>query len=123
MSTKPYRKLPEFIRLLAFAANATIVGSAAKYMADGIEGEALPRDWDLIVPYQDWQRTALLLHNSTQMNLNSFGGIHGRWTDKEGYTHEIDVWPSSIEEYLESNKASKVLYRPRGGRVIRIEEI
>lgn len=121
-SSKPYRRLPELVRLLAFAADATIVGSAAKYMVDGVPGTSEPRDWDLIVPYQDWQRVALTLHHSTRMNLNSFGGIHAIW-EENGQQHELDVWPSSIEEYLASGKPSKLLYKPRGGRVIRIEEI
>lgn len=121
-NTKPYRSVPELVRLICLTGDGTIVGSAAKYIVDGDFNSPTPRDWDIIVPYQSWSSVALILHQSARMNLNSFGGIHAKW-EVNGVTMELDVWPSTLEEYLNSGKPSAILYKPRGGKVLRVEQI
>lgn len=78
--------LPRLVARLTEAHNAWIVGSAANPDVNA----ANVRDWDVAVPFQNWDEAALLIPGDAKPN--TFGG----WkVITEGV--EIDVWPTSFE--------------------------
>lgn len=74
---------------------ALLVGSQAKVlMGEEIESN----DYDLLVPLERWQTIALLIPENAKPN--KFGGW--RFTDDKG--NEIDVWPDTLQNYLQNCK-------------------
>lgn len=97
------RKLPTLVLKLTHGHEAWVVGSAAAPGAD----LATVRDFDVLVPYGEWQRAALLLPSDAKPN--SFGG----WKcQSEG--REVDVWPGDLG-WLLTNKASQWAWHARTG--------
>ena len=83
-------KVPTSILLLC-RQGAYIVGSFARHLRD----ESVKfNDYDLIVPPSDWCYVAPLIPKAAK--LNSYGGI--KFIDDSH--NSIDIWPSSIEQYL-----------------------
>lgn len=85
---------------------ALIVGSYAHYIVNEFictTGEE-PKDFDLLVPLENWQTIALLIPSHAKPN--KFGG----WrflTDFDGVAIEVDVWPDTLVNYLTNCKSSK----------------
>jgi len=78
---------------------ALLAGSAAK-KATGEEIE--PNDYDLLVPHEKWQVIALLI--PTDAIPNKFGGWRFM-TDFENQKVEVDIWPSTLLQYLSECKS------------------
>lgn len=80
-------KYPKLVLDLSFVADAWIVGSAAD--PDNDE----PSDYDLLVPYSQWQNACMFIpKNATP---NHFGG----WKcESEGEI--VDVWPGELSFIL-----------------------
>ncbi len=77
--------------LLLCRQGAYIVGSFAEHLRDN---SLKFNDYDLIVPPPNWCYVAPLIPKNAK--LNSYGGI--KFTDDKN--NSIDIWPSSIEQYL-----------------------
>lgn len=88
------KKLPTTLSILC-RCGAYIVGSYANHLINK-GGEF--KDYDLIVPPNKWCTVSLLIPKTAK--LNNYGGL--KFTDSEG--NSIDIWPSSIEEYLRQYK-------------------
>lgn len=87
---------------------ALICGSfAKKLMGEDIE----TNDYDLLVPLDKWQTIALMIPQSAK--TNKFGG----WRFKDEYGNEYDVWPSTVQDYLQNCKTKY------GGKVYVIDFI
>jgi len=82
--------IPTSVFLLC-KSGALIVGSCAEFLL-GMRSECI--DYDLIVPPEKWHIVSLLIESDA--GINNHGGF--RFMDRMG--NEIDIWPSSIDEYL-----------------------
>ncbi len=87
-------KLPTTIAVLC-RSGAYIVGSYANCLI-GTRKEF--KDYDLIVPPEKWYVVSLLIPKDAK--INSYGGW--KFTDLDN--NNIDIWPSSIEQYLRHYK-------------------
>lgn len=93
------RTLPEAVCKLCYAHGAWIVGGAA--VSDA------PKDYDVAVPFGEWQRAAMLIPRDARPN--PFGG----WKFvSEGV--EVDVWPCDLGELL-TNRMVTALWHPKTG--------
>ena len=89
-----YKIVPTTVAILC-RSGAYIVGGYANYLI-GKRKEF--KDYDLIVPPDKWYIVSLLIPKDAK--INSYGGW--KFIDKEG--NNIDIWPSSIEQYLRQYK-------------------
>lgn len=115
MINKPNRQLPIFVKQICLSYDAYIVGSGAAYIS-GEEGIKANNDWDIIIDPLDWDKFLPFMLDK-QFKLNSWGGFKLLSEGKE-----IDIWPASLHNYIASNKASKIIYKPKGGKLITINE-
>ena len=83
-------KVPTSVLLLC-RQGAYIVGGFARHLRDQ---SVKFNDYDLIVPPSDWCYVAPLIPKTAK--LNNYGGI--KFIDDQ--YNSIDIWPSSIEQYL-----------------------
>lgn len=89
MST-PY---PKLVAALTYMHDAWVVGSAAD------PGNTVPRDWDIIVPFSQWNSACQLIPSDAK--VNTFGG----WKVKAAEGVEIDVWPGELGSLMQNAKA------------------
>lgn len=87
---------------------ALLVGSQAKKLMGEVEES---NDYDLLVPLEKWQTIALLIPADAQPN--KFGG----WRFTDDKDNEIDVWPDTLQNYLQNCKTKY------GGHVYAIDYI
>ena len=85
---------PTIISLLC-RSGAYIVGGYADYL---IGNAATFNDHDLIVPPDKWYLVSLLIPKNA--TINSYGG----WKFRVRGAIQVDIWPSSIEQYLRQYK-------------------
>lgn len=96
MSNEKGMMLPRIVYLMSVH-GGLITGSQAKRMAgENIESDS--SDWDVLVPFQNWQTIAMLIPSDAKPN--KFGGW--RFEDDKGV--EIDVWPGDPMTYLRECK-------------------
>jgi len=86
------RILPNFVKILCHSHDAWIVGSGAAYLLD-VKID-VPADWDVIVPFSQWNNLAFSIPPNSRTNSN--GGVEINTTD--GY--EIDFWPGELGWYF-----------------------
>jgi len=87
--------LPRIVYLMCIH-GALLVGSQAKkLMGEDIESN----DYDLLVPLESWQKIALIIPEYAKPN--KFGG----WRFKDDKNNEIDVWPDTLQNYLQNCKS------------------
>lgn len=99
--------LPRIVYLMCVH-GALLVGSVAKkLMGEKIESN----DYDLLVPLEKWQTIALLIPEDAKPN--KFGG----WRFKDDKGNEIDVWPDTLQNYLQNCKTKY------GGKVYAVDYI
>lgn len=99
--------LPRIVYLMCVH-GALIVGSKAKQlMGEEIES----KDYDLLVPLEHWQTIALMIPEDAKPN--KFGG----WRFRDDKENEIDVWPDTLQNYLQNCKTKY------GGAVYAIDYI
>lgn len=87
------KDVPAVVRTLCFNHDAWIVGGAAEYLTG--QGKTLPRDWDVIVPLQEWFKVSKIF--PTGSVINTLGGVK----IKENNT-EIDVWADDVGRYFQT---------------------
>lgn len=85
------RNLPKLVSKITHAHDAWVVGSAAN------PKNISPRDYDILVPFREWQRAASLIPINAKPN--TFGGFKCK---SEGY--EIDIWPGDLDWILQRPK-------------------
>lgn len=95
---KPY---PATVAKLVTYCDAWIVGSGAKPIPD------VPRDWDVAVPFFEWNRAAAMI--PADAKPNSFGG----WKFEEGGC-VVDVWPDDIGKIM-TNAMTTHVWHPKSG--------
>jgi hypothetical protein len=95
--------LPPLVHHLTIAHDAWVVGSGARPDADYKK----LRDYDVIVPFSEWQRASLLI--PTDAKPNTFRGWKCR---SEGA--EVDVWPGELG-WLITNVKCEWIWHPRTG--------
>lgn len=86
------KEVPTLVYLLC-KSGALIVGSLAEYLI-GKRNMMCTDDYDLIVPPEKWHVVSLLIPKTAVINK------HGGFRFNDEYNNEIDVWPSSIDEFL-----------------------
>ena len=86
-----------------------LVGSAAKQMVE--KNIEVANDYDILVPLEKWQTIALLI--PMEAKPNRFGG----WRFSDHQKNEIDIWPGTLQEYLQNCKTKY------GGAVYAIDYI
>lgn len=96
---------------------ACIVGSYANYLME--EGKEF-KDYDLIVPPEKWYIVSPLIPKNATINM------YGGWKFNDEKGNIIDIWPSSIEQYLrqykgKSKKACVLDYM--NNKIFTIEEL
>jgi len=84
------KEIPTSVFLLC-KSGALIVGGSAEFLL-GMRSHI--NDYDLIVPPEKWHIVSLLI--SQNAKINHHGGF--KFNDEKG--NVIDIWPSSIDEYL-----------------------
>lgn len=82
-----------------------LAGSFAKYLAGDLPEGKQPNDYDVLVPYADWQKIALIIPEDAKPN--KFGG----WSFADGHKNLIDCWPGDVGQYLRECKTK------HGGKV------
>lgn len=75
-----------------------LAGSFAKYLAGDLSEDVHPNDYDILVPYNHWQKISLLIPK--EATPNKFGG----WSFADDHKNEIDCWPGDIFQYLSECK-------------------
>lgn len=83
-------KYPRIVTLLTSQCEAWIIGSAAD------PNEENPRDYDIFVPIQFWQRASGYLPKD--FKVNSFGGL--KITEDN---IEIDIWTGDMLAIISTN--------------------
>lgn len=86
------KDLPVMVRALCFNHNSWIVGGAAKFLCGHKER---PRDWDVIVPLQEWTNACKLFPHGSK--TNTFGGVKVK---NDGF--EIDVWADDLGTFFQT---------------------
>lgn len=76
------QRLPKLVSKFCNGHGAWIVGSGAR--------DTEPKDWDVVVPFNEWKQAALLVPENAKPN--SFGGW--RCVDHRG--NHIDIWPADL---------------------------
>ncbi len=99
--------VPELVAKLTCSFDAWIVGSAAD------PENKDPRDYDVLVPFREWQKASQLIPKDAKRN--SLGGFKCISDNKE-----VDVWPGDLDFVLKSSKL-KWAYHPFSG--IRITKV
>jgi hypothetical protein len=89
---------PKLVCALCYGHDAWVVGGAAR--------DNDPRDWDILVPFSQWQSAAFLIPSDAKPN--SFGGF--KCSTPEGV--EVDVWPGDIGKMI-TFEAFSHLWHPR----------
>lgn len=97
---------PKLVCSLVYGHNAWVVGSGAK------EGSENPRDWDVLVPFQNWFEACFLIPKNAYPN--TFGGW--KCETDEGF---VDVWPGDLGSFFLLS-AAKFAWHPKSG--IRLEK-
>lgn len=93
------RFLPELVCKLCYAHGGWIVGGGAV--------QDSPKDYDIAVPFGQWQAAAMLIPREARPN--PFGG----WkVASEGI--DVDVWPCEVGELM-TNRMVKELWHPQSG--------
>jgi hypothetical protein len=93
--------IPALVCKLAYAHEAWIVGSAATPDCN----HANVRDYDVLVPMDQWRKAAMLI--PLDATPNTFGG----WKcQSEG--REVDVWPGDLG-WLMTNYLARWAWHPR----------
>ena len=112
MTLEQHKKLPRVVLQLCELFDCMIIGST-------VDGKV--SDIDLIVPFDKWQQCASFIMALKPYTLTHtrFGGW--RWRDQES-CRDIDIWPSSIEQVLESSRPSNI-YWPKHKLLIKREFI
>lgn len=72
-----------------------LVGSAAEVLMGELENS---NDYDILVPLEKWQTIALLIPENAHPNK------FGEWRFLDDKNNKIDVWPGTLQEYLENCK-------------------
>ena len=116
-SLKLHRLMPQIIKILCWNYDAWIVGSTAVSLIEYKK----PEDWDIIVPPEKWNESALFL-STEDIEANSFGGWKIRDYKRD---YNIDVWPDNLNSYfLRCQKAIDcAAYHPKSGILVKRELI
>jgi hypothetical protein len=99
--------LPTFVRKVLSITDVWIVGSMAHPDASLSEGS----DFDLLVPYSDWDVVARLIPNDAK--VNSQGG----WRFMSSGI-SIDVWPGDLGKFV-TGLGFEYAWHPRSGKRIK----
>ena len=112
MTLEQYKRLPYSVQQLCELFDSMIVGST-------VDGKS--SDIDMIVPFDKWQlcTSFIIAQNHYHLNHTRFGGW--RWRDTQTDI-VIDIWPSSIEQLLNSSRPSNI-YWPKHRLLIKREFI
>lgn len=98
---------PKLVLALTYSHDAWVVGSGADPDHEN------PRDWDIIVPYSEWQKACSLIPMDAVPN--HFGG----WKCiSEGV--EVDVWPGDLGWIMQRPKLKFVWHMASGVRFKKI---
>jgi hypothetical protein len=97
---------PKLVASLTHMHDAWVVGSAAD------PGNEKPRDWDVMVPFSQWNAASQLIPKDAKPN--TFGG----WKVKTEEGDEIDVWPGELGVLMQNAKARYAWHVRTGTRLL-----
>lgn len=92
---------PKLVLSLAHAHDAWLVGSAAD------PENLLPRDYDMVVPYSEWQKACMLIPKDAKPN--TFGGWKCTCNGVE-----VDVWPGELGWIMQRPRTKYALHIASG---------
>lgn len=95
-------KYPKLVLALTHAHDAWIVGSGAD------PDNEIPRDYDVVVPFSNWQEASMLIPMDAAPN--HFGG----WKCMSEQV-EVDVWPGDIG-WIMQRPQMKYIYHLKSGK-------
>lgn len=105
--------LPPLVRAVCYNNDAWVVGSGALYLTGG----APPRDWDLVVPLDQWCAACKVIPKGSVTNSHGGARIVTDWMT-------VDVWCGDVARFLcqspepapcaVSPKLNAVLFAARG---------
>lgn len=103
--------LPSWVRAICTNHDAWIVGGGANpYLTEP------PRDWDVLVPFDQWNVVAAALSNNHPgAGLNSFGGIK-----VTSATEAVDIWPGDLSFVMRQAKARWAWHPPTDTRISKL---
>jgi len=96
--------LPTLVRQLGLYCDAWLVG--------GSVDDDNPKDYDVVVPYSQWNKACMLLPK--EVKFNTFGGIK---CVSDGFS--IDVWIDDLTSLCTSNKFSVAMHINSGNIIER----
>lgn len=112
---KIYTKLPPTLRTLCWNHDAFIVGGAVNFLIGKTSIE--PRDYDAVVPLEEWRKAKMLLINK-DVKVNSFGGL--KLTENET---TIDIWPDDVALVVVNYKINCDILHPKSGKLLICQQI
>ena len=89
-----YRQLPKIVNNWLYLNKAWIVGSGVDWYLG--KDKNRPKDLDILIPYNQWNKACKLIPYNQNIIVNSFGGFKSIF---DGI--DVDFWPSSLEDYFE----------------------
>lgn len=101
---KRYGKLPDLVITLLVNHQGWLVGTGAAWLVE--DTDELPSDFDVIIPPTEWCEAMRVIHHATDslvVRFNKFGGLKvlGKYSGLKG---DIDVWPSTLEDFLPGDR-------------------
>ena len=109
MTTHAKPTAPALVRVLTTMHDAWIIGSAA------LPDVTKPRDWDVLVPFEQWAHAMLLIRDLPYV-FNTFGGFK---VSQDGCS--IDVWPGNLGDYMSRGGYARAAWHPQSGvRLVRV---
>lgn len=94
------RQIPKWLHAMLFETQAWVVGSCVEWILEGGEGEK-PRDIDIMVPPEQWQRACKFVPEEVLIQLNRFGGLSFRYIARtEEKSWFIDMFPGRLDDLL-----------------------
>lgn len=112
------RTMPPLIRAMTQDSNAWVVGSQAEFR-EGRVNIKPTSDWDVIVPYAEWQDVMTRLASAgvlVDAKFTSVGGVRTTIPAKNGGTVGLDIWPGEISHHM-MKPFTHVAWQPKTGSV------
>ncbi len=113
-----YRNLPVNIRTALIISDGWLVGSSVVAILNGEE----VKDYDIIVPYKNWDIAILSLKNYP-FELNTFGGFKFKIpSTKEGKFDYLDIWPQDVDTFMKVAPKCPYLFNLQRQKLYKTDE-
>lgn len=122
IAIKPFLKLPRTARQICWLYNGIVVGGAVNWLIEETFDE--PRDIDIVVPIDEWQRANKLLIGAESVEINALGGIFFVDIHMEtGKSFGVDIWPEDTMRMLSLYPKPVRAFHVKSGTLFELRKI